>query len=518
MTNEKIIWNNLIKLGFTEIATAGILGNIKAESGLKSNNLQNSFEKKLGFNDDTYTAAVDNGSYTNFVYDKAGYGLCQWTYWSRKNNLLNFAKSKNKSIGDLEMQIEFLYQELKGYKLIDELNNAKTVKDASNIILLKFEKPKNQGESVQNTRASYGEEFYKNNAKVSAPVTAPVVKETSSKSPLVTVELITNTKCRKNRIDDKGVKHSIDTITIHCTAGNKNSTASATVNYWTNNKIDASAQYVVGGDGSVCQNVLESDRAWTTGGMTAAKMKALGRNYETGSENDYHAVTIEVASNTTGSEVTTTAYNKLVDLVTDICKRNGKNTLLWFGDDAAKMVNYKPAANEMKMTWHRWFAQKACPGPFLMEKTPEIVKEVNNRLNGGATYQPAIQPETKPEKIDTVYTKNEVKYTVQKGDTLGKIAKKYNTTVDELVRINNIKNKNLIYVGQVLVIKEGITVMHVKTNGSVLRIRKESNINSAILGNIKNGSAVNVLSKDNAEWYLVEVNGITGYCYSAYLV
>lgn len=208
-------------------------------------------------------------------------------------------------------------------------------------------------------------------------------------SSLVTVELLTSTKCRKNRIDNSGVKHTVDTITIHCTAGNKNSTAAATVNYWTNNNVDASSQYVVGGDGSVCQNVLEADRAWTTGGLSAEQMKNMGRNYETGSANDYHAITIEVASNSSGTEVTDAALNKTIDLVTDICKRHGKTKALWFGDNAAKMVNYKPASNEMKFTWHRWYAQKSCPGKFIMDHMQCIIDMVNSRLAG----QPQPQPQ-----------------------------------------------------------------------------------------------------------------------------
>ena len=82
---------------------AGLMGNLFAESGLNSTNLQNSYEKKLGYTDSIYTMAVDNGSYTNFIKDKAGYGLAQWTYWSRKQNLYNFAKESNASIGDLNM-------------------------------------------------------------------------------------------------------------------------------------------------------------------------------------------------------------------------------------------------------------------------------------------------------------------------------------------------------------------------------------------------------------------------------
>jgi hypothetical protein len=79
------------------------MGNLFAESCFIPTNLQNTYEKKLGFTDATYTKAVDNGTYSNFIKDGAGYGIAQWTFWSRKQNLLNFAKSQQKSIGDLNM-------------------------------------------------------------------------------------------------------------------------------------------------------------------------------------------------------------------------------------------------------------------------------------------------------------------------------------------------------------------------------------------------------------------------------
>lgn len=82
-SDEKRMWDYLLdKLG-NEYGVAGLMGNIYAESALRSNNLQNSYETKLGYTDATYTAAVDNGTYTNFVRDSAGYGLAQWTYYSR---------------------------------------------------------------------------------------------------------------------------------------------------------------------------------------------------------------------------------------------------------------------------------------------------------------------------------------------------------------------------------------------------------------------------------------------------
>ena len=112
-SNAQIIWNFLKKEGFSDCGAAGLMGNLDAESALKPNNLQNSYNTSLGLSDEEYTKRVDNGTYTNFVYDSAGYGLAQWTYWSRKQNLLNYIKSKGKSIGDLTSQLEFLVKELK---------------------------------------------------------------------------------------------------------------------------------------------------------------------------------------------------------------------------------------------------------------------------------------------------------------------------------------------------------------------------------------------------------------------
>ena len=102
-TNEERIWNYLIGKGMSSAGAAGLMGNLYAESALNPKNLQNTSEKKLGYTDDSYTAAVDNGSYSNFVRDSAGYGLAQWTYWSRKQNMLEFARAAGKSVGDLEM-------------------------------------------------------------------------------------------------------------------------------------------------------------------------------------------------------------------------------------------------------------------------------------------------------------------------------------------------------------------------------------------------------------------------------
>lgn len=178
---ESTIWNYLKNKGLNDYGIAGMMGNLFAESGLKATNLQNTYENKLGFTDDSYTTAVDNGSYTNFVKDSAGYGLAQWTYWSRKQGLLQFAQSQKKSIGSLSMQLDYLYKELsEGYKsVLSTLKSATSVLQASNAVLLNFERPANQSESVQAKRAGYGQKYYDKFAS----------KSSNSPSNSVTTEL-----------------------------------------------------------------------------------------------------------------------------------------------------------------------------------------------------------------------------------------------------------------------------------------------------------------------------------------
>ena len=160
---EKRIWNFLKAEGFNDFGAAGLMGNLFAESGLQPNNMEDQYQSKLGYNDETYTCAVDNGTYTNFVKDAVGYGLAQWTYWTRKQNLLNFARQNNKSIGDLDMQLNFLIKELKeSYtnSVYNVLKKATSVLEASNAVLLNFERPANMGVSIQATRARYGQTYY----------------------------------------------------------------------------------------------------------------------------------------------------------------------------------------------------------------------------------------------------------------------------------------------------------------------------------------------------------------------
>ena len=176
--------------------------------------------------------------------------------------------------------------------------------------------------------------------------------------------LATYTRITKNKTSPRN--HAIDTITIHCIVGQW--TAKQGCDYFATTDRQCSANYVVGKDGSIGLSVDEKDRSWCSSNGT----------------NDNRAITIEVASDTTHPyAVTAKAYAALLDLVTDICKRNGIKKLVW-STNKNDRVNHRNGCN---MTVHRDFANKACPGEYLYSRHGEIAAEVNRRLqdasNGG---------------------------------------------------------------------------------------------------------------------------------------
>lgn len=173
--------------------------------------------------------------------------------------------------------------------------------------------------------------------------------------------LATYTRITKNRTSPRN--HAIDTITIHCIVGQW--TAKQGCDYFATTDRQCSANYVVGKDGSIGLSVDEKDRSWCSSNGT----------------NDNRAITIEVASDTTHPyAVTAKAYAALLDLVTDICKRNGIKKLVW-STNKNDRVNHRNGCN---MTVHRDFANKACPGEYLYSRHGEIAAEVNRRLQGAS--------------------------------------------------------------------------------------------------------------------------------------
>ena len=156
------IWKALRAAGLSEAGAAGMLGNLKAESALDPCNVQNTFERKIGYNDSGYTSAVDFGSYAHFADDGAGYGLAQWTYPARKAALLAFAKAQKKSVGDLDLQLDFLVKELREEypALFRELCSVSDVRAASDAVLTQFERPADMSENVKVKRAGFAQAFF----------------------------------------------------------------------------------------------------------------------------------------------------------------------------------------------------------------------------------------------------------------------------------------------------------------------------------------------------------------------
>lgn len=183
-----------------------------------------------------------------------------------------------------------------------------------------------------------------------------------SNSPLVSY-----TKLSPNHSGQR--THSIDRITPHCVVGQL--TAEGIAACFPAGR-EASCNYGIGKDGKIALIVEEKNRSWCS----------------SSNANDQRAVTIECASNTTHPYTMTDAvYASLINLCTDICRRNGKNTLLWFADKN-KTLAYTPKSNEMILTVHRWFANKACPGDWLYNRLGDVAKRVTNNLQGN-TQKPS---------------------------------------------------------------------------------------------------------------------------------
>lgn len=281
-------------------------------------------------------------------------------------------------------------------------------------------------------------------------------------------------------------KHTIDTIAIHCTAGQCSVETLGSIFAASSRK--ASSNYGIGYDGKIAMYVEEKNRSWCTSSSSV----------------DNRAVTIEVASDHFAPyKVNNIVYNNLITLVTDICKRNNIKKLLW-KNNKSLMGNVA----EQNMVPHRWTSNKSCPGDYLFNKYTEIANKVNANLanndnqnvintnnlfktgdivsiKAGAYYYNGkaavptwvsnktwLLTEVKDDRcvlgtssdgkntinspINAKYltkqggtvTNNDIIYVVRSGDSLSVIAKKYKTTYQALAKYNNISNPNRIYVGQ----------------------------------------------------------------------
>ena len=158
--------------------------------------------------------------------------------------------------------------------------------------------------------------------------------------------------------------HSIDRITPHCVVGQ--CTAEGLGEWFEKQSTQASSNYGIDRDGRVALYVEEKNRSWCT----------------SSNANDQRAITIECASDTAEPYAfRDVVYQTLIKLCIDICKRNGKNKLIWFGDKD-KTLNYSPKSGEMILTVHRWFANKSCPGNWMYARMGDLAEKVTKALQG----------------------------------------------------------------------------------------------------------------------------------------
>lgn len=191
-------------------------------------------------------------------------------------------------------------------------------------------------------------------------------------------KLVSYTKLSPNHSGRR--THSIDRITPHCVVGQLS--AESICGCFTSSSRQASCNYGIGFDGRISLCVEEKNRSWCS----------------SSNANDQRAVTIECASDMSEPyAMNSKVYNSLVNLCTDICKRNGKAKLLWLGDKN-RTLNYSPKSNEMVLTVHRWFANKSCPGNWLYVRLGDLANQVTANLQGTP-----VKPSPSPSKsIDTI--------------------------------------------------------------------------------------------------------------------
>lgn len=158
-------------------------------------------------------------------------------------------------------------------------------------------------------------------------------------------------------------KNAVDRITPHCVVGQ--ASVESLGKTFSSRLRMSSSNYGIGSDGRIALYVDEDNRSWCS----------------SSSANDNRAITIECASDATAPYAfRQEVYNSLIKLCVDICKRYGKSKLVWISDKA-EALKYTPKAGEMQLTVHRWFANKACPGEWMMARMGDLAYQVTKQLN-----------------------------------------------------------------------------------------------------------------------------------------
>lgn len=463
----KEIYETLKQAGLTEEGACAVIANLHHESGLIPNNLENSYSEKFGVTDEEYTEEVDKGyrDKNSFSNDSAGYGLAQWTYFSRKAGLYDLAKSKGKSIGDKDIQVEYLLKELKEYSGVWHIiTTSKNLKECSDTVLTEFERPYDQSEAALSRRYTTAVNYYN----------ALNGKEESGRKKIVEL-------CRESLgavMGDAEHKRIIDIYNSH-----KPLARGYAMKYsddWC--AAFASEKYIEAGMADLfplevgCGKMI--DKAINMGiwvesdAYTPSPADGIiyywddNGNGELTYGADHVGIVEEVYDNGTFCVIEGNMGNP---------RHVGRRTMEINGQCIRGFITPK-------------FTDKIAPSPAPYEKDEKepagtYTVKAGDTLSGiaakfGTTYHALARingiadpnliyvgqvlkvTETKKEepkqeepKEEPKQETQEVTYTVKAGDTLGAIAEKYGTTYQELARINGIENPNLIYVGQVIKIK-----------------------------------------------------------------
>lgn len=480
MTDEQKIWSFLMEKIGNAYGVAGLMGNLYAESALRPNNLQNSYEKSLGMTDESYTAAVDNGTYSGFVNDAAGYGLAQWTYHTRKAALLAYVQSVGASVGSLDAQLAFLWKELsEGYSasVLAVLKAAKTVKEASDVVLTKFERPADQSDNVKTQRAGYGQTYYDKYAAASGSSTTPEKEEgtmacTASKVIAVAAaEIGYKEKASNSQLDNPSANAGSANYTKYARDfdqkypqwynGKKNGFA------WCDMFVDWCFLTAFGYEKALsllCQPERSAGAGCT---YSARYYKNKGQLYTSNPKPGDQIFFSESAS------ISDCSHTGIVEKV------DSSKVYTIEGNTSNQVARRSYALNNSRIVGYgrpKYDAEgttdTGTTPPVSGSKTvDELAKEVlagqwgngderKQRLTAAGYDYAAVQArvnelvkagtstgssDTSPEPAeDTGYTV----YTVVKGDTLSGIAKKYGTTYQKLAEYNGIENPNIINIGQ----------------------------------------------------------------------
>ena len=396
---------NFMKVRYGRTFAIAVCSNIQTETA-------NTFDPQTvqrgkGYTNEEYIRKVYSGE-IDFINDKIGFGLFQHTKDGRKSFYWNFFKEHGYRLGDLLGTLYMFEAEIKttGYGNVRKaIKEGWSLEACTRIICEEYERPKSmQSEAtkepaIQN-RINHAYELKKFFDEKEG-------KE-AMKSPLTGITMLSPNHSGKR-------KYALTRLTPHCTAVMV--TAKRIGEIFQNPSRNASCNYGIGTDLKIVCCVEEENRSWCSSSP----------------DNDNRAITFECASsNTAPYEFAPGVYDRLVELCIDICKRYGKDTLLWISDKKTALA-YVPKDNELILTVHRWFANKACPGDWMMARMGELASRVTSAL--------------KPSTSKAEY----IEYVVKKGDTLTKIAKAYNVTVNDIMAVNpQIANPSKISVGQII--------------------------------------------------------------------